>query len=117
MRSPVSSLAFLLLSIASTGHVAAFAFHGQDVRRPGFTNLATHHSCEPSTSERKHELSHLAVAAAFAVTMAVNPFPAFADGAYGKGLRRLSCGMIQCLRLTPPFTLGRFNQRVQVPSH
>jgi hypothetical protein len=90
MRSPFSTLAFLLLSIASTGQVTAFAFHATDVQRAGFTNLASHHSCEPSTSERKHELSHLAVAAAFAVTMAVNPFPAFADGTYGKGLRHFS---------------------------
>jgi hypothetical protein len=84
MRTPVSSfVAFLLLSIASTGHVTAFAFyHTTDVQRTGFTNLAAHHSREPSSSERKLDLTHLAVAAAFAVTMAFNPFPAFADGAY-----------------------------------
>jgi hypothetical protein len=82
MPSPVSSLAMLLLSIASSVQVTAFAFHSTDVLRQGFTNLAAHHSREPSSSERKNELSHLAVAASIALTLAVSPFPAFADGAY-----------------------------------
>ena len=90
MSPAVLSLAILLLSIASMGHVTAFAFHMTDVQRTRFTNLAAHRSREPSSSDRKHELSHLAVAAAIAMTMAASPFPAFADGAYGIRLCRFS---------------------------
>jgi hypothetical protein len=118
MPSPVSSIAVWLLAIASTGgHVTAFAFRTTDVHRGRCTNLAAHPSREPSPSERKHELSHLAVAAAIVMTMAASPFPAFADGAYRMSRRGLSTNVESAHDSRPMSHLARFNQRVQVPSH